>query len=250
MSTDGTCSVEGCERLRKSKGFCGSHYWRHRHGVPLDGPFRQFRVGCDVAGCGRKHTAFGFCDLHYQRVRTGKPLDQPIRVIAPGRSCSVDGCLRAHAAKGFCSLHRSQQLARDPDRLCSVDACGRPRRSRGMCATHARRQLAGKPLDTPIRLRGKPGEGSIHKHGYRIHRRDGRYIAEHRLVMEQYLGRRLLPGETVHHRDGRRSFNDISNLELWSSSQPSGQRVEDKVAWALEILALYGPMFQQPLPEV
>jgi len=33
--------------------------------------------------------------------------------------------------------------------------------------------------------------------------------------------------------------NRESNLELWSSSQPKGQRVEDKVAWAREILALY-----------
>ena len=29
---------------------------------------------------------------------------------------------------------------------------------------------------------------------------------------------------------------------LWSSSQPKGQRVEDKIAWAKEILAQYSEL--------
>jgi hypothetical protein len=58
--------------------------------------------------------------------------------------------------------------------------------------------------------------------------------------MSAFLGRDLLPEETVHHKNGDRCDNRISNLELWSSSQPAGQRIGDKVAWAREILALYG----------
>jgi HNH endonuclease len=57
--------------------------------------------------------------------------------------------------------------------------------------------------------------------------------------MEEYLGRPLLPHENVHHLDGDRSNNKIENLELWSKGQPPGQRVEDKLAWAREIIALY-----------
>lgn len=82
--------------------------------------------------------------------------------------------------------------------------------------------------------------------GYVVRQRaigDGKYERQyqHRFVMEQKLGRPLLPDETVHHINGVRDDNRPENLELWSKSQPPGQRMSDKTKWAIEWLERHAP---------
>lgn len=43
---------------------------------------------------------------------------------------------------------------------------------------------------------------------------NGKTIREHRLLMENHIGRKLLPSENVHHIDGNTLNNDIENLQI------------------------------------
>lgn len=125
--------------------------------------------------------------------------------------------------------------------------CERPARTRKMCGRHYNRWLETGTASPEIPLR-TGGKGWVDASGYRVvhnrthpnARKNGK-IFEHTLVMTEFLGRSLFPEENIHHKNGNRLDNRIENLELWSKRQPAGQRVEDKVAWAIEILRLYRP---------
>lgn len=127
--------------------------------------------------------------------------------------------------------------------VCEIEGCNRAPRSQrgGMCGLHYNRWYKTGQAGEPGLLRRENGTGRIDSNGYHQVTVDGQRVGMHRLVMEQRLGRPLCPDESVHHRNGNRADNRIENLELWSRYQPSGQRTEDKVIWATEILARYAP---------
>jgi len=133
--------------------------------------------------------------------------------------------------------------------LCSITGCEAARNCRGWCEKHYYRwrrhgdPLVVKKTGTPANPDRKYRNGDYLSVRLPDHPAANSWglVLEHRVVMEQVLGRYLQTGENVHHINGVRHDNRPENLELWSTRQPPGQRVADKVAWAKEILATYEP---------
>lgn len=161
---------------------------------------------CDLKGCEEKHFGKGFCYEHFKFHK--RKLSPPRQYIRGERECSIVGCHNLIDARSMCSKH------------------------------YATARRHGDPLHPTRKLR-KKGEGTININGYIYIQKQGVKKFEHRWVMEEHLGRELYEHENVHHKNGVCDDNRIENLELWSTSQPSGQRIEDKVEWAIEILELY-----------
>lgn len=227
-----TCSVDGCDRTHYAKTLCQLHWRRQRrtgqvgpaHPIersdyapaqrsqylqesgtcPCGSAFPQRAIGSPRVYCSSK------CKARYEKRRARENGWTPRKSALP---CSVEGCDLLQTAKGLCPMH------------------------------YERVKKYGEPGEAAPR-RAKPGEGEwrLTQDGYLRRTRHGVTELQHRVVMEQAIRRPLEPHETAHHKNGDRADNRIDNLELWSSAQPAGQRVADKITWAREILTLYSDL--------
>lgn len=103
----------------------------------------------------------------------------------------------------------------------------------------------GLPIDH-VFPKGPKGLGYLNKKGYLLvtwrDPEDGKIKRkyQHHLIMMNMLGRKLESYERVHHKNGIRNDNREENLELWSITQPYGQRVSDMISFCKEYLEKYG----------
>jgi hypothetical protein len=114
-------------------------------------------------------------------------------------------------------------------RLCKVENCERPHHAKGYCQSHYDRMLddGTTVINIETKTIGPKGSGYKMSSGYRRIYVNGQQYYEHRYVMEQHLGRKLLPSENIHHINGDKSDNRLINLELRVVNQPKGQRYND-----------------------
>jgi len=61
--------------------------------------------------------------------------------------------------------------------------------------------------------------GYVGKLGYKFIWVNGIKVYEHRYIVEKYLGRKLSRQEIVHHKDGNKLNNVISNLDIISQGE-------------------------------
>lgn len=212
-----SCLVEGCDRESTGlRGYCGMHYQR----LNRAGAFkvtsqmhhqRNALIVCKAVGCDLtiEKGDHGYCSKHAQRMRKRGTL--ALQRIPPEEDLREQIIENYKAGESTYYIGKLYDLT--PGKVQYwLTKWGINKRLPGF--------LKGQP--SPLK-KGRKTDG----YGYILisnpdHPNASKgYVREHRLLMEQKLGRFLTKDEVVHHVNNNPSDNRIENLEVISRSNHS-----------------------------
>jgi|SRR5271154_335140 len=104
----GTCTVPGCTRPHKARGYCPAHLQRWMRGAPVNVALRSRdatpKEHCSEPECQEAVKAKGLCKMHYARLLRHGHTKHPDRKTQPS-PCAIPGCENHAYAKGVCHPH-------------------------------------------------------------------------------------------------------------------------------------------------
>ena len=129
----------------------------------------------------------------------------------------------------FCSqvCYRRNKIAITAKKVCKIKGCKFKPNALEMCSSHWHRfKRYGNP-EEPLK-QAKAGSGTLNDSGYKLITINGNQVREHRYIMEQHLGRKLMEREQVHHKNHIRTDNRLSNLEIVDISEHTRLHLKER----------------------
>lgn len=135
------CTVDGCERKHKARGYCATHYMMWKRGAEITSIKSRDRIKpdcCIEEGCTEPVKSKGLCKMHYQRLLRHGHTKYRDRKKEP-KICIIPNCDNHSYSKQLCNSHYMKQrtwkkmgfgvfeyldMHKEQGGVCKI--CGRP----------------------------------------------------------------------------------------------------------------------------